>query len=115
MRNLLKHIENLPELAQETNWSASGLARKCGVSLRCLERAFQRDMRTTARAWLTEQRMVTGATLLADDLSVKEAAAELGYTEPGNFSRAFSRFFGRPPRARSPRAQAMARRCRDLI
>ncbi len=106
MRNLLKHIDNLPQLAREANWSAAALARKCGVSLRCLERAFRKELGTTVRAWLIEQRQHQAARLLHDDLSVKEVAQHLRYAYAHDFSRAFKQHSGHTPRAEATNPDA---------
>jgi two-component system response regulator YesN len=44
--------------------------------------------------------MRQAAVLLADPAQlVKEVAARVGYPDPNNFSTAFKRFYGVPPRA----------------
>jgi transcriptional regulator GlxA family with amidase domain len=56
MNSKLNHVKNWPELAQAANWSAAILAKKCGVSVRTLERHFLKEMGKSPKAWLAETR-----------------------------------------------------------
>jgi len=97
MNSELNHIQNWTDLAKETNWSASALATKCGVSVRTLERHFLRQTGKSPKTWLTDERMRRAAELLQDDSSVKEVATRLGFTNQQHFSREFKRQKGCPP------------------
>jgi transcriptional regulator GlxA family with amidase domain len=55
MNTRLNHIQNWPELAQQADWSASVLAKKCGVSVRTLERYFLKTMCKTPKNWLADR------------------------------------------------------------
>jgi len=97
MNTKLNHIQNWPERARDTNWSASALARKCGVSVRTLERYFLKRMGKNPKAWLAEQRQHQAIELLRDGSSVKETAATLGYKHSNHFSREFKKCWGHNP------------------
>jgi transcriptional regulator GlxA family with amidase domain len=52
MNGRLHQIQNWSELAHEAKWSAAALAKKCGVSLRTLERHFLKAMGRRPQTWL---------------------------------------------------------------
>jgi AraC-like DNA-binding protein len=63
-------------------------------------RAFVGRFGVTPATYLMQCRMRQAAVLLADPAQlVKEVAARVGYPDPNNFSTAFKRFYGVPPRA----------------
>jgi AraC-like DNA-binding protein len=97
MNTKMKHIQNWPELAKEANWRAAALAKKCGVSVRTLERHFLKEMGKSPTAWIAEQRRQLEAELLLDGSMVKEVAERLGYKNQHHFSREFKRRHGHPP------------------
>lgn len=73
-------------------------AEAAGVNLSYLCRLFQRFDHQTPYRHLMHLKMNRAAELLLDrDLLVKEAAAELGFSDPFNFSRAFRSVFGLSP------------------
>jgi AraC family transcriptional regulator len=94
MNTRLHHIQNWPELAQQVKWSAAALAKKCGVSVRTLERYFFNHMGKGPKAWLSEQRQNQAIELLQKGCSVKETAACVGYKHATHFSREFKRYWG---------------------
>jgi transcriptional regulator GlxA family with amidase domain len=98
----LKHIQNWPELARQTQWSASALAKQCGVSVRTLHRHFLRHMGKNTRNWLDEQRQRNAHELLCDGSSVKETAACLGYKQQSNFTRHYKHQTGICPSQQPP-------------
>jgi DNA-binding response OmpR family regulator len=77
-----------------------GLARLAGMSQASFRRAFVERVGVTPATYLMECRMRQAAVLLADPAQlVKEVAAHVGYPDANNFSTAFKRFHGAPPRA----------------
>lgn len=97
MNTKLKHVQNLPELARQANWSAAQLAKMCGVSRRTLARSFKKQFAKSPKIWITEQRQKQAVKLLRDGFCVKETAAELGYNCAHNFSRDFKKHWGYCP------------------
>jgi transcriptional regulator GlxA family with amidase domain len=93
----LKHIQNWPELAREAQWSASALAKQCGVSVRTLHRHFLRHTGKNTRTWLDEQRQRDARELICDGSSIKETAACLGYKQQTNFTRHYKHQTGHCP------------------
>jgi transcriptional regulator GlxA family with amidase domain len=89
MNSKLNHIQNWAEAAEQTKWSVSALAEKCGVSVRTLERHFLCHIGQSPKAWLAEQRLHQAMELLREGSSVKETASTLGYKHANNFSRKF--------------------------
>jgi AraC-like DNA-binding protein len=74
------------------------IARRLGMS----RRSFQRRLGECSTTFGTISRTVIEGEayrlLATTDLSVTAVALELGYSDPAHFSRAFSRWTGRPPR-----------------
>jgi transcriptional regulator GlxA family with amidase domain len=90
----LSHIQNWPERAQQAKWSASVLAKQCGVSVRTLERYFLKYNKKKPKTWLIEQRQQQALELLHDGSTIKEIAGRLGYKYSTHFSRQFKSFYG---------------------
>jgi len=97
MNTRLKHIRDWEELAREANWSASVLAKNCGVSLRTLERHFLREMAQSPKSWLVEKRHQIAIELLRDGRTVKETAAHLNYKHPSHLTNQFKKCQGECP------------------
>lgn len=93
----LNHIQNWPELARQANWSTVKLAERCSVSISTLKRYFTNNMGKTPKKWLLEDRQQHAVKAIQSGFSVKEAACQLGYKYPGQFSREFRRFWGHCP------------------
>jgi len=102
MNTHLHHIQNWPKLAQEANWSAAALAKKCGVSVRTLHRHFLKQLGKNTKAWLAEQRQRHALELLSAGSSIKETASCLGYRQPTNFTRKFKKYWGVCPSLQTP-------------
>ena len=78
--------------------SVEALAGQVGLSQRRLNEAFRDIFGLTVFEWLVDQRLTLARDLLRNgDLSVKEIAYRLGYVHPNNFTKAFTRRFGRAP------------------
>ncbi len=76
------------------------LARRCGLSESSLKRGFRRVYKTSPLAYLRQIRMEAARELIASGrVTILEAAAQVGYDNPSNFSYAFRRVFGQNPKA----------------
>jgi AraC-like DNA-binding protein len=107
----MTHRTKDSELGQAAFRSAvSGLALAGTVSLESVAKHLGTSPRTLQRRlsqrglcfWtLVEQSRfeISGALLRNTDRQINEIAATLGYSTPGGFSRAFTRWAGCPPRA----------------
>jgi AraC-like DNA-binding protein len=102
MNTKLNTIQNWPELARQAKWSASTLAKLCGVSVRTLHRYFRQHMSKNTRTWLDEQRQHNAHALLCDGSSIKETAACLGYKQQSNFTRHYKQQTGFCPSQQPP-------------
>ncbi len=85
--------------AERADYSAEGLARRMGMSLRSLQRlATEHD--TTVSALLAAARTANAQALLTDPRpSIDEVAETVGYADRRAFSRAFKRWTGQTPAA----------------
>ena len=109
MNSRLNHIQDWSALAQQARWSASALAKECGVSVRTLERHFRRRMGKSPKAWLAEQRQSLAIQLLQRGSSVKETAGHTGYQNASAFSREFKKHWGNCPAMQSAGARPVSR------
>lgn len=83
----------------EHRLSVQTLAESANLSVAQLERQFQRLFQLTPRAWILSLRLERAMTLLAEDGTVADIAAQCGFTDHSAFSRAFRRHVGLSPRA----------------
>lgn len=87
---LISNMENPPSLLE--------LARQVGLNDTKLKRGFRQVFKTTVFGCLYSQRMERARQLLQDGkVNVTDVAYEVGYSSPGNFTRAFTRHFGCNP------------------
>ena len=84
-------------MAEEAGYNAKQLAKRCGVSLRQLERFFPKATGKTPQQWLNYLRQQKAFELLTSGQSVKEVSIRLSYKQSSHFSREFKRFHGVPP------------------
>jgi AraC-like DNA-binding protein len=94
MNTRLNQIQNWPELARQSNWSAAALAKTCDVSVRTLHRHFLKKMGKNTKSWLAEQRQRQAIELLHNGSTIKETASCLGYKQPTNFTRKYKNHWG---------------------
>jgi AraC-like DNA-binding protein len=121
MNGRLQWIKKWEELARQANWSAATLAKKCGVSLRTLERYFLKAMGKHPQTWLCEQRQRQAIELLRDGCNVTKTATLLGYKHATHFSREFKKYWGHVPTengydsANNVVPAGKGRKCRVLV
>ena len=77
--------------------SLKQLARRVSVSVRTLERLFQKETGMTFGKWRQQLRLLHALRLLAGGSTVTAVALEVGYESPSAFVAAFKRFFGATP------------------
>jgi AraC-like DNA-binding protein len=98
----LQIVKNWQELARQAQWSASVLARQCGVSVRTLHRFCLKKTGKNLKTWLAENRLRLAVELLCDGTSIKETATRLGYKSPSNFARHYKHQTGHSPSREPP-------------
>ena len=80
--------------------SVEDIAAHIGVTRARLNRAFQKELRTSVQQYLIECRLRHAASLLKEtSLSVKEITWQSGYSDQLVFSAAFKKRFGLSPTA----------------
>ncbi len=87
---LVKDIKNPPTIKL--------LAKKAGVNQQKLKSGFKTIFDKTINQYLTEKRLELAAILLLKELSIKEAAVEVGYANFGYFSKKFKNKYGVLPK-----------------
>jgi AraC-like DNA-binding protein len=93
----MHQIRDWPQTAKEAHWSVSALAKKCGVSVRTLERYFVKQMGTKPKQWLAIQRQLQASNLLRNGFSVKETSGFLHFKHPSHLTNGFKKHWGRSP------------------
>ena len=89
MNSKLNLINNWPELAEQSGWSVSAMAKKCGVSLHTLERHFLETFGKCPRWLIGEMKRQRALELLSGGFNVNETAAKLGYAHASTFCNKF--------------------------
>ncbi|MEA2448407.1 MAG: AraC family transcriptional regulator [Thermoleophilaceae bacterium] len=78
--------------------SLDNVARRLATSRRQLQRAFSEAGETSFRDELARVRMEHARRLLAaDEVPVRQVAAQVGYHQPAQFAKSFRRYHGQPP------------------
>ncbi|WMC12251.1 AraC family transcriptional regulator [Oceanimonas pelagia] len=96
MERVLKHMH---EHYQES-LEVERLAALAGMSTSSFHRHFRQATGSPPLQYLKKLRLTRARELLQDkDVKVKQAAAEVGYESPTQFSREFKRYFGVPPQS----------------
>lgn len=85
------------EMARSSGYNARKLASLYSISLRQLEREFQKTRGRSPQKWLDEQRIASARKMLLEGLSVKCVALELGYKQSSHFCRHFKERNGMTP------------------
>lgn len=79
--------------------SLADMCAESGLSVRTLERLFQRDAGIAFEMWRRQARVMKAIELLLTGCSVKETAARVGYERPGTLIDVFRKTTGLTPRA----------------
>lgn len=77
----------------------AALSHQQGVSVRTVQRIFQREVGLDFESWRRQVRLMTAIRLLVSGLSVKEVACAVGYQDSSTFVALFRSIFGRTPRS----------------
>jgi AraC-like DNA-binding protein len=96
LTELLRESSHLEDVSLKT------VAPRLGVSIRTLQRSLDQHG-LTFRAVLDSTRMAKAEALVRrKGITIKQIARTLGYSNQQNFTRAFHRWFGRPPTTSRP-------------
>jgi AraC-like DNA-binding protein len=97
MNCCLDRIKDWAALAKAARYSATSVARQCGVSVRHLDRFFQTRLQKSPHTWLHELRMRRATELICAGSPLKQVAEELCYKGTAHFTRDFKKYFGVTP------------------
>lgn len=79
--------------------SLKGMCQSAGLSIRTLQRIFQREVGLDFESWRRQVRLMRAVELLVEGRSVKETAFMVGYQQPGAFLALFKATFAMTPKA----------------
>ena len=95
-------VRDVLQVLESSWWTpprVAELARRVGLGPSQLEHLFLREVQTTIRAFITQQRMCAAARLLtASHGRISTIAFEVGFNHVANFNHAFKKHFGLSPR-----------------
>lgn len=83
------------------------LCRSAGVSVRTVERVFQREVGLTFELWRRQARLMKAIELLAGGASVKGVTFEVGYQRASAFVEMFRKTMGATPKAWATRLRQL--------
>ena len=85
------------DIARQARYKPQAMAKLCRVSLRTVQRHFQKHLHITFSMWLADHRMAEARRRILAGASLKEVCFDLGYKQPSHFSRVFKVHYGFPP------------------
>ncbi|MES2240980.1 MAG: helix-turn-helix domain-containing protein [Bacteroidota bacterium] len=95
---LIKIVELISSHIEETDFNSDMLAVELKISQRQLYRKLKAISGCTVHEFITKVRMEQAEVLLKDsNFSISQIAYKVGFSEPSNFSRTFSKHFGCSP------------------
>jgi signal transduction histidine kinase/DNA-binding response OmpR family regulator/ligand-binding sensor domain-containing protein len=95
---LEKVIEKITLHIEDTDFGSDELAQSLGISQRQLYRKLKGISGSTVHEFITKVKMNQAEELLKNsNLSISQIAYKVGFSEPSNFSRTFSKHFGCSP------------------
>ncbi len=93
-----KVVEKITLHIEDTDFGSDELALALGISQRQLYRKLKGISGSTVHEFITKVKMNQAEELLKNsDLSISQIAYKVGFSEPSNFSRTFSKYFGCSP------------------
>lgn len=111
----LLQIRTLLDSGAANDWSLERIAAEACMSPATLQRHFRRAYGSSVCDYLRLQRLQQARRRLEHgEATVMAAALDAGYSSPANFSTAFRRVFGMPPRDCLP-AAASSKACRQEL
>jgi AraC-like DNA-binding protein len=86
-------------ILRESRWAVplETLCDEVHLTPKTFERKFLKDTGMTFKAWKSAARLCSALDCLAKGMSIKQTALHLGFSGPGPFSAAFTKFFGLTP------------------
>lgn len=78
--------------------SIDDMATRAGMSRAVFHRRFKQATRMSPIQFMKAMRLNNAATKIAEGMTVSEAAMDVGYVSPSQFSREFKRMYGQSPR-----------------
>lgn len=99
-KRLLNEARDILHTEYQNPPSISTLSKRIGTNPFKLKQLFRQHFDTTPYGMLLDIRMKQAAQLLKNpQIPISHIAKAVGYQHPGNFSAAFNRYFGYPPKA----------------
>ncbi len=98
----LLRIHDWEKLAKAAKFKPSTMAALCPISLRQMQRFFEKEFAKTPRQWIRELRCQRAFQLVQEGWSNKAIAAELHFAGESHLCHEFKRVFGLSPQSYAP-------------
>ncbi len=98
----LSRIIDWEDLAKQAQFEPAVMAALCPISLRQLERFFEKEFKQTPTTWARELKCRIARHLISLGWSNKAVVAELNFANQSHLCHEFKRLYGRSPQAFSP-------------
>jgi len=98
----LSRITDWEKLASEAGFHPSTMAALCPISLRQLQRYFDRQFQMSPGDWARALRCRLARQLISEGWSSKAVIMELGFVDGSHLSREFRKFYGSCPQTFAP-------------
>lgn len=92
-----KFLQDWEHLAQKCRYRRKRLAELLQVSVRTLERHFEKHFSSTLGEWLNELRLAKAYDQVVSGKALKEISYDSGFKQPSHFTKCFKKRFGVPP------------------
>jgi AraC-like DNA-binding protein len=100
--------EDLEKLAEQADFHPTKLATCCGISLRQLERDFERLFRKTPTEWLRKLRCRIVLQRLTEGCTSKALVPELKFGSASHLCHEFKKVYGDSPRRVAQKQRSVA-------
>ena len=95
-------IEDLELFAVRADYKPCKMSEYCGLTLRQMERRFQREFGLTPSAWIRKFRCALALKLIAQGYKNKAVVNELKFGNDAQLCHDFRRVYGAPPQSFAP-------------
>ena len=89
-------------LAKQAHFQPAAMAALCPISLRQMERFFERRFKQTPSRWMRELKCRMARRLISCGWSNKAVAAELNFANESHLCHEFKRMYGTSPQTFAP-------------
>jgi AraC-like DNA-binding protein len=102
MSGRLDRVRDWKRLAQQAEFQPAKMAALCSISLRQLERFFEKQFKQTPGSWTRRLKCRLAVQLISCGWSNKAVVDELNFADEAHFCHEFKKTFGVSPQSFAP-------------